>query len=133
VQINWFFDAFVGLLFTNLSVSRTESDKRRGVTWAHGVHSFTQHAQRNEQFLPARNSTLPDRAGSKLLPFCNHPMHHFQNCNCFRTANTAPPKIINSPLTYVIQNRSEYILLTSLRLPLPLRSTTRLTIDMPSR
>lgn len=107
-----------------------ESDKRRGVTWAHGVHLFTQHAQGNEYLLPAGNSELPDRPGNTLFPFCNHSMHHFQNCNCFRTANTAPPEIINSPLPYIIQNRSEYILLTSLRLPLRLRSATRLTIDM---
>jgi len=42
----------------------------------------------------------------------------FRTSNCLRTANIAPPKIINSPLPFIIQNRSEYILLTSLRLPL---------------
>jgi hypothetical protein len=118
---------------TKLSVQRTENqDRRRSITWAHGVHSHTQHVQRKQYFLPTGNSELPDSPGSWLLPFCKHSIHHLQNFNCFRTANIAPPQIIHSPLPFTIQNRSEYILLTSLRLPLRPLSITRLIIDMLS-
>jgi hypothetical protein len=103
---------------TKLSVPGTgNNDRRRRVTWVRGINSFTQHVQRNEYFLPTGNSELPECPGSLLLPFCKHSIYHFQNFNCFRMAIIATPEKINSPLPYIIRNRSEYLILTSLRLP----------------